>query len=100
MADKKLAHYHNLVTKEVSEHSLRGLEVDNLGLDEIDKRILRTIIEKYDSGACRGQLACGASARNQKLLKNVRAVPDPGRFYREDTARERSNDDKHINILG
>ncbi len=50
VADKKLAHYHNVVTKEVSEHSLRALEVDDLGLDEMDKRILRTIIEKYDGG--------------------------------------------------
>jgi holliday junction DNA helicase RuvB len=49
-ADKKLAHYHNIVTREVSEHSLRALEVDDLGLDEMDKRILRTIIEKYDGG--------------------------------------------------
>ncbi len=50
VADKKLAHYHNIVTKEVSEHSLRALEVDDLGLDEMDKRILRTIIEKYNGG--------------------------------------------------
>jgi Holliday junction DNA helicase RuvB len=50
VADKKLAHYHNIITKEVSEHSLRALEVDDLGLDEMDKRILRTIIEKYDGG--------------------------------------------------
>ena len=26
------------------------LEVDSLGLDEIDHRVLRTIIEKYDGG--------------------------------------------------
>ncbi len=50
VADKKLAQYHNVVTREVSEHSLRALEVDDLGLDEMDKRILRTIIEKYDGG--------------------------------------------------
>jgi len=50
VADKKLAHYHNIITREVSEHSLRALEVDDLGLDEMDKRILRTIIEKYDGG--------------------------------------------------
>jgi Holliday junction DNA helicase RuvB len=49
-ADKKLTHYKGVVTIEVAEHSLRALEVDDLGLDEMDKRILRTIIEKYDGG--------------------------------------------------
>jgi Holliday junction DNA helicase RuvB len=49
-ADKKLVDYNNVVTREVAEHSLRALEVDELGLDEMDKRILLTIIEKYDGG--------------------------------------------------
>jgi Holliday junction DNA helicase RuvB len=49
-ADKKLSHYEGVVTIEVAEHSLRALEVDDLGLDEMDKRILRAIIEKYDGG--------------------------------------------------
>ncbi len=49
-ADKKLVDYNNIVTREVAEHSLRALEVDELGLDEMDKRILLTIIEKYDGG--------------------------------------------------
>ncbi|HTR81569.1 MAG TPA: Holliday junction branch migration DNA helicase RuvB [Bacteroidota bacterium] len=49
-ADASLIRYNRVVTKEVSEHSLRALEVDDLGLDEMDKRILRTIIEKYDGG--------------------------------------------------
>ena len=49
-ADKKVSHYNGVVTIEVAEHSLRALEVDDLGLDEMDKRILRTIIEKYDGG--------------------------------------------------
>ncbi|MGA7160143.1 MAG: Holliday junction branch migration DNA helicase RuvB [Bacteroidota bacterium] len=50
MADKNLARYHCIVTKDVSEYSLHALEVDDLGLDEMDKRILRTIIEKYAGG--------------------------------------------------
>jgi Holliday junction DNA helicase RuvB len=49
-ADMTLARHKHVITKEVSEHSLRALEVDDLGLDEMDKRILRTIIEKYAGG--------------------------------------------------
>ena len=38
------------ITLEVAQQALALLEVDNLGLDEIDRRLLRTIIEKFDGG--------------------------------------------------
>ncbi len=49
-ADKRLAHAKGIVSKEVAEFSLHALEVDSHGLDEMDKRILRCIIEKYAGG--------------------------------------------------
>jgi Holliday junction DNA helicase RuvB len=49
-ADKRLAHVKGVITQEVADYSLRALEVDNHGLDEMDKRILLCIIEKYDGG--------------------------------------------------
>jgi Holliday junction DNA helicase RuvB len=49
-ADHKLASYGGVVTKEVAQYSLRALEVDDHGLDEMDKRILRVIIDKYSGG--------------------------------------------------
>ncbi len=49
-AEKKLAQYGGVVTLEVAQYSLRALEVDEYGLDEMDKRILQTIIEKYSGG--------------------------------------------------
>lgn len=49
-ADKNLARHGGVITKEVAEYSLKALEVDDHGLDEMDKRILRTIIEKYGGG--------------------------------------------------
>jgi Holliday junction DNA helicase RuvB len=49
-ADKKLAAQGGIVTKEVADYSLKALEVDDHGLDEMDKRILRCIIEKYQGG--------------------------------------------------
>ncbi|MBT4277869.1 Holliday junction branch migration DNA helicase RuvB [Candidatus Falkowbacteria bacterium] len=39
-----------IVTKNICDDSLNALEVDELGLDEIDRRILKTIIEKFDGG--------------------------------------------------
>jgi Holliday junction DNA helicase RuvB len=49
-AERKLAHHGGVVTLEVAQYSLLALEVDEYGLDEMDKRILRTIIEKYSGG--------------------------------------------------
>jgi Holliday junction DNA helicase RuvB len=49
-ADNRLAHFDGVITKEVAEFSLKALEVDEHGFDEMDKRILNTIIEKYDGG--------------------------------------------------
>jgi len=49
-ADKNLSRHEGVITQEVAEYSLKALEVDDHGLDEMDKRILRTIIEKYAGG--------------------------------------------------
>ncbi len=49
-AEKKLKQFGGIITKEVAEYSLKALEVDEFGLDDMDKRILRTIVEKYAGG--------------------------------------------------
>ncbi len=38
------------VTVEVAREALARLDVDDLGLDEVDHKVLRTIIEKFDGG--------------------------------------------------
>ena len=39
-----------IITKEVADHALLALEVDYLGLDNVDRRMLRSIIENYGGG--------------------------------------------------
>jgi len=39
-----------IITKEVAQRSLERLDVDERGLDEMDKRILQTLIEKFNGG--------------------------------------------------
>lgn len=39
-----------VITKEVALEALSKLEIDSMGLDEIDHKLLRTIIEKFDGG--------------------------------------------------
>lgn len=38
------------ITEEITKSSLERLDVDEKGLDEMDKRILTTLIEKFDGG--------------------------------------------------
>ncbi len=49
-AETKLARFEGIITKEVADYALQKLEVDEHGLDDMDKRILLTIIEKYHGG--------------------------------------------------
>lgn len=49
-ADANLSRARGVISKEVAEYALRALEVDEHGLDEMDKRILLCIIEKYSGG--------------------------------------------------
>jgi Holliday junction DNA helicase RuvB len=49
-ADAKLSHHEGMLTRGVADYALKALEVDELGLDEMDKRILQVIIEKYSGG--------------------------------------------------
>ncbi len=39
-----------VITKKIADYALTMLEVDQNGLDEMDKRILKTIIEKFNGG--------------------------------------------------
>ncbi|MFZ0391293.1 MAG: Holliday junction branch migration DNA helicase RuvB [Calditrichia bacterium] len=39
-----------IITREVADQSLQLLEVDSRGLDEMDKRLIRVIIENYGGG--------------------------------------------------
>ncbi len=39
-----------VITEEVASSALELLEVDQLGLDDLDRRVLRTIIEKFGGG--------------------------------------------------
>ncbi len=39
-----------VITREVASQALRMIDVDEFGLDDMDARILKTIIEKFDGG--------------------------------------------------
>jgi holliday junction DNA helicase RuvB len=41
---------HGHITPDVAETALNLLEVDRFGLDEIDQKIMRTVLEKFGGG--------------------------------------------------
>lgn len=49
-ADERLSIHAGTITREVAEYALRMLEVDDHGLDDMDKRILLALVEKYGGG--------------------------------------------------
>jgi len=49
-AEVSLRHHEGVITQEVAIHALQKLEVDEHGLDDMDKRILSAIIQKYKGG--------------------------------------------------
>jgi holliday junction DNA helicase RuvB len=49
-ADPVLAHHKGVISRAVANHSLLALEVDEHGLDDMDKRILLCLLEKYNGG--------------------------------------------------
>ncbi len=40
----------NIITKDVALEALTRLEVDHLGLDEVDHKVLHTLVEKFNGG--------------------------------------------------
>jgi len=57
-----------VITKEVADHALHMLEVDEKGLDKMDRNILLTIIEKFDGGPIGlGSLSAAVSEEKDTL---------------------------------
>ena len=59
------------IDREVACAALKLLEVDAHGFDELDRRLLRTIIEKYDGGPVGLNTLAAALAEEQDALEEV-----------------------------
>jgi holliday junction DNA helicase RuvB len=59
------------ITREVADHALRMLEVDELGFDRMDRKILSTIIEKYDGGPVGIETLSAAVSEEKDTLEDV-----------------------------
>ncbi len=59
------------VTEEVAREGLSMLEVDDLGLDKNDHRLLKTIIEKYDGGPVGLETLSAAISEESRTVEDV-----------------------------
>jgi Holliday junction DNA helicase RuvB len=60
-----------IITKSVAEQALALLDVDTYGLDDMDARILKTIIEKFDGGPVGLGTIAAAIAEDQNTIEEV-----------------------------
>lgn len=59
------------ITREVARAALDLLDVDPLGLDEIDRRVLRTIVEKYAGGPVGLETIAAAISEESDTIMDV-----------------------------
>ena len=59
------------ITKSVAEQMLQMLDVDHFGLDDMDARILRAIIEKFDGGPVGIAAMAAAVAEDAETIEEV-----------------------------
>jgi Holliday junction DNA helicase RuvB len=60
-----------LITREIAESSLNFLDVDHMGLELGDKRILQSIIEKFDGGPVGLQALSAASSEEEDTILDI-----------------------------
>lgn len=60
-----------IVTRQVADHALGMLEVDEKGFDRMDRKILSTIIEKYDGGPVGIETLAAAVSEERDTLEDV-----------------------------
>jgi Holliday junction DNA helicase RuvB len=60
-----------VITQPVAQDALSLLEVDGLGLDDIDRRVLETIIEKFDGGPVGLETIAAALSEESDTIMDV-----------------------------
>ena len=75
-----------VITKEVADEALRSLEIDDLGLDPIDHRMMHAIIENYGGGPV-GIETLAATIGEEGAAGCLRAVSHAARLFAAHAAR-------------
>ena len=60
-----------IITKTIADQALQRLDIDRLGLDRIDRRILSTIIEKFDGGPVGVDTIAASVSEERESIEDV-----------------------------
>ena len=60
-----------VITKTIADQALQRLDIDRLGLDRIDRRILSTIIEKFDGGPVGVDTIAASVSEERESIEDV-----------------------------
>ena len=60
-----------VITAEVTRHAMKVMEVDELGLDAVDKNILNTIIDKFSGGPVGLDTLSSATGEDSQTIEDV-----------------------------
>ena len=60
-----------VITAQVTQDALQLMEIDHLGLDDLDRRILRTIIEKFGGGPVGLETIAAAISEDSSTIMDV-----------------------------
>jgi Holliday junction DNA helicase RuvB len=69
--DYAQVHGNGEITAEMGRRALEMLEVDELGLDETDRRVLRTIVDKFDGGPVGIETLAAATSEETDTIMDV-----------------------------
>lgn len=77
---------------EITKHALNKLEIDELGLDNIDRRILETLIITYRRKTSRTRNNSNNNRRRSRYNRRcIWAIPNTNRLYSKNPKRKSSN---------
>ena len=60
-----------VITADIADEALKRLHVDKMGLDRIDRRVLKCIIEKYDGGPVGIETIAAAVSEERDTIEDV-----------------------------
>jgi Holliday junction DNA helicase RuvB len=69
--DYAQVHRHKRITRSVVEEALQLLDIDTMGLDTADRRVLTTMIERFDGGPVGLQTLAAVTAEEERTLAEV-----------------------------
>jgi len=89
-----------VITRTIAEHALQRLEIDSYGLDDMDKRILLTIIEKFSGGPVGLNSLAVAVGEEADTIEEIYEPFLIGEGFLERTARGRMTTPKAYGHFG